>query len=110
VSDAVLDLDAGQPAYKSDPYPVYAELRRSAPVHRITLNGLPAWLVTRYEDVRQALADPRLSNSLDSLNPALAAGCPDLELAIDPDRIAWQVNPHLRGPAELPVRFTPHRP
>jgi len=36
--------------------------------------------------------------------------CPDLELAIDPDRIAWQVNPHLRGPAELPVRFTPRRP
>jgi cytochrome P450 len=74
VSDAALDLDAGQPAYKGDPYPVYADLRRSAPVRRITLNGLPAWLVTRYEDVRQALADPRLSNSLDSLNPALTAG------------------------------------
>jgi len=33
--------------------------------------------------------------------------CPDLELATDPDRIAWQINPHLRGPAELPIRFTP---
>ena len=33
--------------------------------------------------------------------------CPDLELATLPDRIPWQVNPHLRGPAELPVRFTP---
>jgi cytochrome P450 len=32
---------------------------------------------------------------------------PDLELAVDPDRITWQINPHLRGPAELPVRFTP---
>jgi cytochrome P450 len=33
--------------------------------------------------------------------------CPDLSLAVDPDQIAWQVNPHLRGPAALPVRFTP---
>lgn len=32
---------------------------------------------------------------------------PDLELAADPDEIVWQVNPHLREPAELPVRFTP---
>jgi cytochrome P450 len=35
--------------------------------------------------------------------------CADLTLAVDPDDIVWQVNPHLRGPAALPVRFTPHR-
>jgi len=33
--------------------------------------------------------------------------CADLSLAVEFDRIAWQVNPHLRGPAALPVRFTP---
>ncbi|MFF4544390.1 cytochrome P450 [Streptomyces sp. NPDC001435] len=44
------------------PYDVYARLRDSAPVHRITgPDGTPAWLVTRYEDVRAALGDPRLS-------------------------------------------------
>src|SRR5262249_26633652 len=37
------------------------------------LNTMPAWLVTRYEDVRALLADPRLSNSLDNLSPELAA-------------------------------------
>ncbi|WNO75227.1 cytochrome P450 [Streptomyces sp. AM8-1-1] len=46
----------------TDPYAVYARLRETAPVQRITgPDGSPAWIVTRYEDVRQALADPRLS-------------------------------------------------
>ncbi|MFF4395663.1 cytochrome P450 [Streptomyces sp. NPDC001480] len=44
------------------PYDVYRRLREEAPVHRIAgPDGTPAWLVTRYEDVREALADPRLS-------------------------------------------------
>ncbi|MDQ0815195.1 cytochrome P450 [Streptomyces sp. B3I7] len=45
-----------------DPYAVYGRLREEGPVHRITgTDGLPAWLVTRYDDVRQALGDRRLS-------------------------------------------------
>ncbi|MGW3116209.1 cytochrome P450 family protein [Streptomyces sp. NPDC001107] len=44
------------------PYDVYRRLRETTPVHRIAgPDGTPAWLVTRYEDVRAALADPRLS-------------------------------------------------
>ncbi|KUO22802.1 cytochrome P450 family protein [Streptomyces dysideae] len=44
------------------PYDVYRRLRETAPVHRIAgTDGRPAWLVTRYDDVREALADPRLS-------------------------------------------------
>lgn len=46
----------------TDPYGTYAQLRESAPVHEVTgTDGTPAWLVTRYDDVREALADPRLS-------------------------------------------------
>ncbi|MGW2508723.1 cytochrome P450 family protein [Streptomyces scopuliridis] len=46
----------------ADPYEVYARLRETAPVRRIVgPDGRPAWIVTRYEDVRQSLADPRLS-------------------------------------------------
>ncbi|MFH8404129.1 cytochrome P450 [Streptomyces sp. NPDC018019] len=45
-----------------DPYAGYAALREAGPVHRIAgPDGRPAWLVTRYEDVRRCLADPRLS-------------------------------------------------
>ncbi|MEU6675325.1 cytochrome P450 [Streptomyces sp. NPDC046925] len=45
-----------------DPYGTYARLRDTAPVHRVAgPDGSPAWLVTRYDDVRAALADPRLS-------------------------------------------------
>ncbi|MEV4559331.1 cytochrome P450 [Kitasatospora sp. NPDC049285] len=46
----------------ADPYAGYAALRADGPVHRVTgPDGLPVWLVTRYADVRQGLADPRLS-------------------------------------------------
>ncbi|MFI6909845.1 cytochrome P450 [Nonomuraea sp. NPDC050394] len=48
--------------YLRDPHGVYAQLRREQPVaHTITSQGVRVWLVTRYEDVRAALNDPRLS-------------------------------------------------
>ncbi|MEV5509540.1 cytochrome P450 family protein [Streptomyces orinoci] len=50
--------------FAGDPYPAYAWLREHAPVHRTTLpSGVDAWLVTRYADARQALADQRLSKN-----------------------------------------------
>ncbi|MGW1119499.1 cytochrome P450 family protein [Streptomyces tanashiensis] len=50
--------------FASDPYPAYTWLREHAPVHRTTLpSGVEAWLVTRYADARQALADQRLSKN-----------------------------------------------
>ena len=51
-------------AFIDDPYPAYAWLREHAPVHRTRLpNGVEAYLVTRYEDVKSVLADPRLSKN-----------------------------------------------
>ena len=39
----------------------YAEFAAAGPVHRIVLpTGEPAWLITGYDEVRQALHDPRL--------------------------------------------------
>jgi cytochrome P450 len=38
-------------------------LHHAGPVRRVKLpNGVPAWLVTRHAEVREALNDPRLSN------------------------------------------------
>ncbi|MEU7378479.1 cytochrome P450 [Streptomyces sp. NPDC042207] len=62
--------------FASDPYPAYAWLREHAPVHRTRLpSGVEAWLVTRYADARQALADQRLSkNPVHHAEPAHAKG------------------------------------
>ena len=48
--------------YFQDPLSVFARMRAQSPVTSvITPEGQRAWLITRYEDVRRALADPRLS-------------------------------------------------
>lgn len=50
--------------FATDPYPAYAWLRRHSPVHWTRLpSGVEAWLVTRYGDAREALADGRLSKN-----------------------------------------------
>ena len=48
-----------------DPVPEMAALREDEGVRLVTSSfGLPAWLVTRYADVREVLSDPaRFSNS-----------------------------------------------
>jgi cytochrome P450 len=47
--------------YLRDPYSVCRRLREEAPVRQVVLPaGLKVWLVTRYADVRAALADHRL--------------------------------------------------
>jgi cytochrome P450 len=56
---AVVELDA---AFFADPHGLYERLRVESPVARArTPAGLPAWVVTRFEDARQALGDPRLA-------------------------------------------------
>jgi len=47
-----------------DPDPLLAELLDNEPVSRVQLPfGEPCWLVTRYEDVRAVLSDPRFSRA-----------------------------------------------
>jgi hypothetical protein len=49
---------ASDPAFRVDPYPLYARLRAEDPIHR-TYDGL--WILTRYADVSAVLRDPRFS-------------------------------------------------
>ncbi|EST32330.1 cytochrome P450 [Streptomycetaceae bacterium MP113-05] len=61
--------------FASDPYPAYAWLREHEPVYRSELpSGVEAWLVTRYVDARQALADPRLSKDPETHTERAAHG------------------------------------
>jgi cytochrome P450 len=45
----------------ANPYPTYERLRESAPLHWVAEFGSGAWLVPRYDDVLNALQEPRLS-------------------------------------------------
>src|SRR5262245_3565732 len=45
-----------------DPPDAYQALRETQPVVRVRMrSGQPVWLITRYDDVRAILADPRVS-------------------------------------------------
>ncbi|MET9481953.1 cytochrome P450 [Streptomyces sp. NPDC006638] len=49
-----------------DPPPELRGIQREAPVSRVRLwDGSTPWLITRYEDVRAVLADPRVSSDSD---------------------------------------------
>ncbi|MQY29336.1 cytochrome P450 [Nocardia aurantia] len=51
--------------FARDPWPVLAHLREDGGVHRVaTPDGPPAWLVTRFDQVRAGLLDERLSTNL----------------------------------------------
>ncbi|OLZ67069.1 cytochrome [Streptomyces amritsarensis] len=91
------------------PHSVYDRLRDTAPVCRITgTDGTPAWLVTRYDDVRAALADPRLS--LDKSH-ATAGGYRGLSLppALDANLLNMDPPDHTRIRRLVSRAFTPRR-
>lgn len=49
------------PGFRANPYPSYAELRRSGPVSVVDPAGL--WAVSRYEDVASVIKNPQLYSS-----------------------------------------------
>src|SRR3954447_12031964 len=52
------------PEFRADPYPTYARLRADSPVIKVRTPRFDSYLVTRFEDARTALSDPRLSKDL----------------------------------------------
>jgi cytochrome P450 len=63
----VTDQDLLSPELTEDPYAYFAALREQDPVH--WAEASKAWLLTRYDDVVAAYADPRLSS--DRVRPLL---------------------------------------
>src|SRR5215469_6953432 len=81
-SAAMLTYDPTDPAVRRDPFPLFARLRETDPVHWSPALG--GWVLTRYEDVRKATLDPRFSS--DRIRPFFCrladeerAKYPDLE-------------------------------
>jgi cytochrome P450 len=52
------------PEFSRDPNPTYARLRGERPVCPVTSPRFDSFLITRYDDVKAALSDPRLSKDL----------------------------------------------
>ncbi|MCX5394092.1 cytochrome P450 [Streptomyces sp. NBC_00094] len=61
---SVIELGEYGADFTANPYPYYAELRASGPVHEVRMpDGFRFWLVVGHEEGRAALADPRLAKS-----------------------------------------------
>ncbi|SDP68686.1 cytochrome P450 family protein [Lentzea jiangxiensis] len=78
---ALLELDD---AFVQNPYAVYAKLSAEGSAHRVRMppgvpliGGLPVWVITGYDAVRSALADPRLSTDLNRIDGLFAQKEPD---------------------------------
>jgi cytochrome P450 len=64
-------VDPFDPAFKSDPYPLYKRLREESPVYRAP--GAAEVVLTRYDDCINVLRDPRFSANPANLNEQAAA-------------------------------------
>lgn len=63
----VPEIDPTDPAVLSDPFTAYGEARERCPVAKMRLPGMGAmWVLTRHEDAKAMLADPRFELSPNS--------------------------------------------
>jgi len=104
MSDTVLDLDSYGRSFVVDPYPVYAELRRQGPVHRIRTAELgEQWLIVRYKEARALLNDPRLSKD------PRKGGLPDVDDRTARNMLNTDQPEHTRLRSLVQREFTPRR-
>ncbi|QFZ22561.1 cytochrome P450 family protein [Saccharothrix syringae] len=66
MGEKIAGLDVIGDEYYADPHAYHARLREQEPVKQIVLpRGTKAWMVTRYEEGRQVLADPRFAKNFE---------------------------------------------
>jgi cytochrome P450 len=66
MTDQAPIIDMQAPAFRADPYPFYARMRRETPVFKTHIPGFgrDAFVVTRYDDIVAALKNPALSSDM----------------------------------------------
>jgi len=75
LQDAIARFRPDDPDFLDDPYPVLSALREASPVFRNEETG--QWMITRFDDVHDALRDRRLGRSYTHLFTHAELGRPD---------------------------------
>lgn len=71
------EIDLADPDVMRDPFTAYGNAREAAPLARLTIPGIgPIWVLTRHEDARAMLGDPRFELNTESfLRPDVPEHC-----------------------------------
>jgi cytochrome P450 len=108
--DAKAAASACSREYRADPHPVYAKLRETAPVCPLTPpHGVETYLITRYDDARAALADPRLSKDMYGAIDSYHRIFGDSSIALDDNMLFSDPPKHTRLRRIVGNTFTPKR-
>ncbi|TXS53577.1 cytochrome P450 [Streptomyces sp. uw30] len=96
--------------FRANPHPVYAALREAAPVCPLSPpHGVETYLITRYDDARAALADPRLSKDMYGAIDAYHRIFGDSSIALDDNMLFSDPPKHTRLRRIVGNTFTPKR-
>ena len=98
------------PSAVADPYPLYRELRETAPLFRTQTSG--TWVISEFENARNLLRDPRCGSPPDqqSIGPVSIDGSPRRQ--VDSETVSMLfLNPpdHTRIRGLVSRAFTPRR-
>jgi cytochrome P450 len=96
--------------FRANPHPVYAKLRETAPVCPLSPpHGVETYLITRHDDARAALADPRLSKDMYGAIDAYHRIFGDSSIALDDNMLFSDPPKHTRLRRIVGNSFTPKR-
>ena len=85
VIDWATDFDLFDPAFRTDPAPIYKALREQAPVaHTERWGG--QWMPTRYADLAEVTADTDHYSSV-TVGVTAAPSCPGVDSRRRPDKV-----------------------
>lgn len=110
LDELVSAVSRGAPEFRACPYPVYAALREQAPVCRLTPpHGVETYLISRYDDARDALSDRRFSKNMRGAIDTYHAVFGSFFDALDDNVLFADPPRHTRLRRVLRSAFTPRR-
>ena len=104
------EIDLFSPAAKANPYPSYALVRSSDPVHSLKMeDGHTSWLITRYEDALTILKDQRFIKDYRRLltSEQLAQTRGNAYFSLNAHMLSFDPPDHTRLRALVNISFTP---